>query len=223
VKLTVHLPAADKAALGAAVMAATLVLLLAGPARMRASRSWAMPLTSIALLGLALVALDRRDPWQKFIENDKVPQSLLRFVDHVPNLYWEGGVELLWFKLGHPSYYSCIQGTGSQFYRRTAMEFERRSVGLAGLNTGDFGDIEPVPSACAPKQYPEDNGPGSEAQLTTACRALPELDAIVLTTPLPAAPYREWHAPVSQLVIRKTRVDRIDRFYVYRCADFRRR
>lgn len=219
VRLAVQLPGAGKAALGLAIIVASLVLLLA-EARVLGTK-WAESLLSIVLLLLALITIDRRDPWQKFIENEQVPESLVQFSAQAPNIYWEQGVELLWFKLGRPSYYSCIQGTGAQFYRATALEFQRRSEALAGLNTGDFSDVEPVPSACAPRRNADEDGPKRVAQLAAACRALPELDAIVLMSALPGSLYREWHAPVGQPIVRRGRVYRADNFYRYDCANYR--
>jgi hypothetical protein len=56
------------------------------------------------------------------------------------------------------------------FYKGTAMEFQRRSDGLAALNSHDFSaDGEDI---CI-------TGAISSDQLKRACQALPELDAIV--------------------------------------------
>lgn len=107
------------------------------------------------------------------------------------------------------------------FFRGTAVEYQRRSVGLAGLNTLDFLQSPYNSLQCEPKRQPNEQGPKTRAQLAAACRALPDLDTIVLTTHVPDTKPAEWHAPVSEVVIRGQRPERVNTFYRYRCAELR--
>jgi hypothetical protein len=149
---------------------------------------------------------------------------LAQFVSDTDNLYWEGDLSLLWFKLRRPSYYSCVQGAGAMFFRGTALEFRRRADGLAVLNTEDFSNDKRL--QCPLKQNPDQQGPKSSDELRAACRALPDLGGMVLTTLVAGAPHTEWKAPVGRVVERRTaaggsRLERTDTFYLYRCDDLR--
>ena len=105
-------------------------------------------------------------------------------------------MELFWFKLKRPSYYSCLQGTGAMFYKGTAMEYERGSRGLSILNTHDFA--EKGEDICFTWPLPGQIGTTSSGQLKRACQALPELDAIVLPYPIGGVPAQNWEAPVER-------------------------
>jgi len=100
------------------------------------------------------------------------------------------------------------------FFASTAAEYRRRTDALAGLNTADFADDGS--GLCAAKGTPGDDGPATREQLAAACRALPELDALVLTRKVGDVPSAEWRAP-PRLRVRT----RHDTFHKYRCSDLR--
>ncbi len=171
------------------------------------------------LLGAAAVA-DRRSEWQAFVEGEAVPQDLPAFVADAENVYWERGVDLLWLKLGRASHYSCIQGAGAMFFAGTAAEFRRRTDALSGLNTADFADDPRGP--CALKRAPGEEGPATREQLESSCRALPELDALVLTRRVQGVPSTAWRAPVRMLIRKQEGgTTHHDTFHMYRCSDLR--
>ena len=129
-------------------------------------------------------------------------------------------MDLFWFKLGRPSYYSCFQGTGAVFYKVTALEFQRRSEGLAALNTHDFSSR--TDDICITKPLPSQTSTTSKDQLKRACEALPEVDAIVLPNLVIGVRSLSWQAPAE----REYRDDSntlsyIKTYYKYSCEDFR--
>lgn len=145
-------------------------------------------------------------------------------------VYWEGGLEFLWFRLRQPSYFSCYQAAGSMFFRGTAIEHARRAAVLRRLNTSDFA-IEPD-AFCPQRADPLFEGPARGAQLADVCRALPELDVLVLRADLPDVPHLRWQPgfdvpasgmPVPPKDARPVYVPGKPRgFYnLYRCADLR--
>jgi fumarate reductase subunit D len=168
----------------------------------------------IAAVGVA----DRRSEWTVFVEDTSVSPDLEEFASGTGNVYWEAGIELVWLKLRRPSYYSCLQGTGAMFYSGTALEYQRRSEGLSGLGTTDFA--EDRSSFCYPKQSPSANGPVVREQLVASCKALPDVDTVVLIQPVLGATHEFWRAPVSAASMGESREPIM--FYKYECADFRR-
>jgi hypothetical protein len=173
---------------------------------------------AIALAGVAL--FDQRTDWQKFVEAPAPAAELNAFVAGSRNIYWDDGVELLWFKLGRPSYYSCLHGSGAMFFKSTAMEYQRRSRGLSVLNTRDFSDS--VEDMCFPKPLPGQAGATSTGQLKLACQALPELDAIVLPYPISGVRSQIWVAPVEREYLEKSsETSHFKAYYKYLCEDFR--
>jgi hypothetical protein len=182
--------------------------------------------TVLVLCGAGVTALagvtlfDQRADWQRFVEDPAPDPELNAFVGTSRNIYWDDGVELFWFKLGRPSYYSCLQGTGAMFYKGTAMEYQRRSDGLSALNTHDFSDRDE--DICSAKSYPEQAGATSSGQLKLACQALPELDVIVLPYPISDVHSQIWVAPVEREYSEKSNVtSHFKTYYKYLCEDFR--
>lgn len=140
------------------------------------------------------------------------------------SVYWEDGVRLLWFRLRQPSYYSCYQGAGVMFFRETAMEHARRSTVLRQLDTADF-DVKPDGN-CPPRLNPDREGPATRKGVEAVCRALPDLDAMVLYADLPDAPHLRWQPgfdlPVPGQKAAKPAGDAPQGSYnLYDCKDFR--
>lgn len=177
-------------------------------------------------LAVQIANFDHRSPWQRLIDSGgRPPDSVMALIDGARNVYWEEGVEFLWFDLHKPSYFSISQGSGAMFYRGTALEYVRRGETLALLNTRDFGNPS-YRAEALPKQDPDAEGPTSAAQLEQVCRALPDLDLLVLLTDVPAAPRLVWHTPVPQYLDLRDRkgitsIEPFSAYYFYKCSDFR--
>lgn len=145
-------------------------------------------------------------------------------------VYWEGGPEFLWFRLRQPSYFSCYQAAGAMFFRETAMEHARRAAVLRGLNTADFSTK--ADDFCPQRADPLYEGPASVLQLQEVCRALPELDALVLRADLPDVPHLRWRpgfdVPASGLPVPPknerpvyVKGKPVGSLNLYRCDDLR--
>jgi hypothetical protein len=189
---------------------------------LRGQFRWLLAPAGAALLACGVAMADERAPWGNFVQSDDASAGLGAFMAGAGNTYWEGipGLELLWFKLRVPSYYSCIQGSGVMFYRATALEYARRGEALRPLDTEDFDD-KPG-SLCLVKNHAKVHGPTTRAQLAGACRALPDLDTLVLAEAVPGAASRVWRSPVPAAYTAmdgKTR--RATLFYRYSCAALR--
>lgn len=170
------------------------------------------------LAGVAL--FDQRTSWRKFVESNVPVPALTAFAGGNQNIYWDGGLELLWFKLAHPSYYSCPQGTGAMFYKGTAMEYVRRSRALSVLNSHDFSESDK--HICFTKPFPGQDGATSSEALKLACQALPELDAIVLPYPIAFVRSANWLAPVErEYRASSNRISYFKNYYKFSCGDFR--
>ncbi len=208
-------------AVSGAVTAAALAVILLQAWR-GALAAWRVLLAGTALVVMAASALDRRSAWTRFIASPEVPAELTRFVaDAGETVYWQFGLHLLWFKLHRPSAWSCSQGAGIVYFRGTATEFARRAAALAVLNTDDDFSAR-SDTDCPPKRYPAEFGPRDAEALAQACRALPELDSIVLLSEVPGAPHTTWR-PNLRFTIPGIDGARAvsDAFHLYRCADFR--
>jgi hypothetical protein len=216
-RLRSHFGAFDLAAL--CLIACALVMLGRGWRRTGLS-------FSLAAIGLALSVYDQRLPWEQFVESDSHPPPEVRsLVDQYKNIYWERGLELVWFNIDHSTYFSCAQGSGIIFYRDTALEYLRRGAVLSELNTIDF---EPSGGACIPRK----DEAASEASVTrqalsNVCNGLPDLDLLVLLSDVPGAPRTEWEYAAPLYLYVNTpeghATKEFHHFYFYRCADFRAR
>lgn len=197
----------------------TLVVLLYRRSRIAPAL---MLLLGLGLVGAALNVYDQRSPWRRYRIEPSVSDDLRAFVAQAGNsIYWEDGVELLWFKLRRPSAWSCIQGAGLIYFRGTAIDFARRARALSSLNTAvDFaarGEND-----CPAMVSPEAPGPADAEAISAACRAWPELDSIVLFTRFEGAYQAAWRPPVPVFTVgRDGSVQWHDAFYLYRC-DIRR-
>jgi hypothetical protein len=186
-------------------------------------RRFAMGLVTAAL-SFAVVQFDSRSAWSRFIDDRAPPpEDVMEIVNRSKNIYWEDGVELLWFDLQRPSYFSCLQGSGVAFYEGTAREYSKRGRVLATLNSSDFSDR--MGKMCIRKSDARFKGPEVRDQLADACQGLPELDLIVLVTDVPSTPRAEWTLPVSIYSLAKMNsgftIERHDHFYFYECKNFR--
>lgn len=174
---------------------------------------------AVASVGMA----DRRDGRMRLVTTSAPIDA--RFVEALSGrtVYWENGLQILWFRLRQPAYYSCIQSAGSMFFRQTAIEHARRSAALSALNTADF-PTDPAAN-CRPRANPAENGPTTAVQIETACRALPDLDAMVLYADLPDAPHLSWQPgydlPVTTDAPTVAQDSPTGSYNLYLCADFR--
>ncbi|MDQ8162276.1 MAG: hypothetical protein P3C10_06790 [Gemmatimonadota bacterium] len=175
----------------------------------------------LAALALAcsLYQVDRRSGWKRFVEDDSPSQGLSAFIAPYKNVYWEGGMELLWVKMRRSSYYSCTQGSGLMFFRDLATEYQRRGAVLASLNTEDF-DEDPR-GFCSVKVDSASSGAQDRSVVVEACRRLPDLDAMVLARPVADVTAAVWRAP-TPIVLRENGhfVERRD-FFLISCAGLR--
>ncbi|MGH7022372.1 MAG: hypothetical protein ACREEB_02135 [Caulobacteraceae bacterium] len=203
-----------------AAVALCSALLLIALVRWGATRLLAL-VASASLLA-SLTFADEIEPWDAFTVSDGTPASLRAFVPAAGTVYWEGeaNLDLLWFKLLRPGYYSCLQGTGAMFYRGTAMDYARRGAVLRALNTRDFKDLPG--EMCESKLNFGARGPTSRIQLTSACRALPDLDTVILDRAIPGVAARSWRAPVAERYRENDgSTTEVSTFYRYSCADLR--
>lgn len=170
-------------------------------------------------LGAAGLLNDRRTDWQLFLEQPGVSSGLAEFVGEESNLYWEDSPEILWFKLGRPSFYSCLQGAGAMFYRGTATDYARRGRALTELD--DHLYRHDTDHVCYQQASLRGDRPLSIDDVRRACRALPDLDGVVLSVALPGASPRAWTSPAAQFHIKYPEVETVETFYKYKCEDLR--
>jgi hypothetical protein len=179
-------------------------------------------LVGFLLIPVALSQWDARSPWIRYVESpEPPPKELASLLPANASIYWESGLEMLWLRMRHASYFSCDQGTGVMFYRQTAMAFKHRSESFWPLRTGDFTQLD----TCAgfdKKPKPERNRAG----LQKLCIREPELDYLVLTRPLDEfTPVGTWKSPVLFQDIQSTTDGYFARvansFYIYSCASVR--
>jgi hypothetical protein len=168
-------------------------------------------------LGAATLSNDRRTDWQLFLEQPGAPSDLAAFAGESSNLYWDDAPEILWFKLGRPSYYSCLQGTGAMFYRGTAIDYARRSRALANLGAHR---VQPDQTDLCYQKDALDTPPTVE-DIRRACRALSDLDGVVLGSAAAGASARVWTSPVAQVYVKYPEIEKVETYYEYMCADLR--
>jgi hypothetical protein len=148
-------------------------------------------LTSRILAGLlAAVALgfvDQRTQWQRFLEMRGAEHAELeRFVPRSARVFWDGGVDILWFRLQRPAFFSCLQGAGVVFFRDTAMAFRERAESFPfQMYEGRCFD------SLAPRSVP-----AIAADLERACRLEPSLDYLIVASRIEGMPASSWYIPV---------------------------
>ena len=197
---------------GLAIMAAVL---LAGESRR--GITVVVAVAGVALIPVALSQWDARPAWIKYVESPQPPpRALTALLPANASVYWEGGVEMLWFRMQRASYFSCEQGTGVVFSRDTAMTYQRRAAGLWPLRTSDFYQSE---TCFALDGQPQDR---SRAGLAKLCAREPGLGYLVLTAPLDGMTAKTWQPPMRFVDIHMSdsryRARATDRFYIYSCA-----
>lgn len=165
-----------------------LLALATRPARSRAATLGA-GLGALLLPVVALASMDQRTPWQRFVETPGAEQAALAaFLPAQGRVFWDGGIELLWYRLQRPSHFSCLQGSALVFFRDTALTFRDRIESFA------FQRFE---GSCNGSMTPRATPP-DRAELAEACRREPALDHIVLPAPAVAAPAAVWRLPVAR-------------------------
>lgn len=182
----------------------------------------------IISLGLAFLHYDQRSPWSRLVESGvKPPPDIMKIIDSSSNIYWEDGVEFLWFDLIHTSYYSGVQGAGVMYYRQNAIITYQRGLIFSELNTEDFyGGPNGIIEKFISKQNQHATGPTDISQIADVCKKLPALDLIVLFTKITGEFSAVWHAPAPQYVLRKlpngtSNWQPISNYYFYQCKNFR--
>jgi hypothetical protein len=174
-------------------------------------------------LGVSLIVslahIDKRSEWTKFVESGRSRDEIRAFLAGDRQVYWERGVELMWFAGQLPSYYSCLQGTGVMFSKSLALDYKRRTETLRGLATSDFA--ENPSGLCAERPASDIGGITSKVALLQACRRLPDLDAVVLLHRVEGLDARVWQSPVPVHTVENGR--RVDHsaFYRYGCRKLR--
>ncbi|MFO1059972.1 MAG: hypothetical protein U1E53_23775 [Dongiaceae bacterium] len=212
---------------GAAFMALALgggaaVLSSTGPS---AGRRALWLLAPVALLASAL-AWDRRTDVQRFIEDRGAPpEELATALPEGASVYWENGVELLWFRLRRASYFSCMQGAGVLYFRQTAIAYDRRSTSVRQFGSPELDEAGGAPCPAKPGQGRPRH---DRAALTRLCGREPSLDYVVIAEPVEGPYLASWQPPASVGLDAQTDTavggpdwDSRDRFYIYRCSDLR--
>jgi hypothetical protein len=191
---------------------------------------------SLVAICLSISVADRRDSWERFIDASAPMSSpampaetqaklanLVRMIGDAKQIYWEDTTSLstnsfMWFVLGRPVYWSCLQSSGIMFYEKTAMEYRRIGAALRYLDTDDF-----IPSFCLPRANPNQHGPVAIWQIIEACQRLPDLDMLWLLTKVPDYDPPSWEAPAFQLHYDPTSdsFKRLDTWYEYDCRKLR--
>jgi hypothetical protein len=173
---------------------------------------------ALIILATAILTWDKRENWEKWASSTGITaQDPTKLLPEKSSVYWENGLELLWFKFGRPSYFSCDQGAGAMFFRSTAIEYQRRLKSLRKLQTEDSKQVQRRRGLC-PQFKAAGQQPPNEETLKDVCRQERQLDYLVLTNPINKAYFATWRPSISIKVNPKHTVGR---FYFYRCADFR--
>jgi hypothetical protein len=148
------------------------------------------------------------------------PQDLASLVPANASLYWEGSPEMLWLKLKRSNYFTCEQGTGVIFHRRTAIAYKHRLDSFWPLR---LSELSPKDDCRNIDRTEKTNR--SRAGLEAVCKKEAGLDYLALMAPIPGLRSRTWTSPAEyqdlHLVDGKITGHTTDRFYVYSCGDFR--
>lgn len=204
-------------AAGAAALALGLIVFRGGAGLRRVAG-----LAAAALLAaVAGWAHDRRSGTALWREAEQDAAGLTAFIGTDTAPYWEQGLPMLWLKLRRPAFYGCTQGAGIMFFRGMALEYRRRSDVLSALDTADFERRDD--QVCPGRQDPSRNGPVSVDELAAVCRALPELEVLILGTHVAGAEVTTWESPRPLSLTHPSPLSSggVTTFYRYACASLR--
>lgn len=210
------------------VFAVTFLMWAVVPGR-GAARGWAVG-APVALVVWAGALFDVRSQTNAFITSDAPLDARFEAALAGKRVYWEGGLHIQWFRLRQPAYFAWYQAAGAVFFRETAMEHQRRAEVLRRLDTADFAGAGARPAV--QRANPMMEGPQSAGQLRAACRALPDLDVMVLRAEVPSVPHLTWRPEFPVPASGFVRVPEDDipsdpprrpygAFHLYSCADLR--
>jgi hypothetical protein len=176
---------------------------------------------AIVLIPVAARDWDKRTQWTRFLESPSPPpQDLASLVPANATFYWEGSPEMLWLKLKRSNYFTCQQGTGVVFHRKTAMAYKGRLDSFWPLRLGDLAPEDDCRDLDGMQKANR-----SRASLEAVCKKEAGLDYLALMAPIPGLRSRTWTSPAEyqdlHLVDGKITGHTTDRFYVYSCGDFR--
>ncbi|XXG31614.1 MAG: hypothetical protein WJ306_03240 [Ferrovum myxofaciens] len=166
-----------------------------------------------------VIAWDQRSPWVKSIDEASVPPvNLSEILPQGRPIYWEGDLTVPWFLLRRSSYFSRSQGTGSLFYRDTALNYWQRYRSFQPLHTVEFSADN---AFYIPLPGEEISGPPTQEQVKKVCRENPGLGGMVLLHSIEGMHPKIWNSPVP-FTYRKSighskRWVTVDRFYIYDC------
>jgi len=195
-----------------------IVVMAAKPTAAWRRLAWPLAAAAVLLVPAVLMRWDQRTSWTKFIESEPpIPANLASAIPPQATVYWEGGLEFLWFDWKRSDYISCSQGTGAVFFRDTALEYEHRLKSLWPLRTLDFAESD----LCANFGVLQ-KADRTKADLQSFCAHEPSLDYVVLVRPIDDVKATVWTSPVPLQFIgtKNGRVSAAstDRFYIYSCA-----
>jgi hypothetical protein len=202
-------------------VALAALTLLAAALRDSETRRYVFFAAAAALLAFAVFGWDARTPWTRFAESAETPPpALAKLLPANASIYWEGGLEVAWFRLQRSEYFSCDQGTGAQLFRHTALTYQYRVESFSPLQTLDFGDTAQCLSTAQQSRTVR-----IRSEVATLCAREPTLDTLVLARPIEGLTGHEWMPPVPLRQIRvengRRTVYDFDRFFVYSCAGLR--
>ena len=202
------------------VVAVLPILPLVASGRVRAGI--VMALAVVATLAAA-AAVDRRGDWTRFVETGGERAEVDAFIAAAGEVYWEGGLELMWLKQRRSAAFGDYQGAGLAFYRGMAIAIRDRIQALLPLKATDADAALATPGLCRPLRDPRCGGLPDIAAFARVCRDIPTLDAVILAEPIPGLQAREWRPPVPA-PLRSTPGQsprEAEVFFRYACAPFR--
>jgi hypothetical protein len=197
---------------------AASVFLRGGAVFPQAVYCWGVSAFAACLLLVAVLGWDQRSAWSRFVESPDAP--LAGLADLLPKgatVFWDGGLELLWFQLKRPSYYSCDQAAGAMFFRGTAIAYRQRAESFR---------FEPLRhDLCRSGTKPAESVELTREELQRSCLREPRLDYIVSPQLAAGLVVREWESPVPFKDVwvkdKGLQVQDFRRFHVYSCAELR--
>ncbi|MGG5822482.1 hypothetical protein [Falsiroseomonas sp. HW251] len=175
---------------GTLLIAGAVALLAAATAPVRPRAMAAAMLAGAVLLPMiALASHDQRTAWARFVETPGAEQrSLEAFLPREGGVFWDGGLDLVWFRLQRPSYFSCVQGSGVVFFRGTAIAYQERIERFA---------FQRREGTCSGNMTPAER-PATRADLEAICRSETGLDYLVLADRIEGLVAASWTIPLPR-------------------------